>query len=219
MRRLKLPLVIGLLLMSGCGANQTSNADSSEVEQLKKQVVELTEENKNLKSQLDSKSKNESAQQNNSDSTKVVSNNTISLNKPIVIPDFCEITLKKVTSTTRVNPPKPGDFYTYYEIKDQSNIFYDVVVDIKSLLPAGKASDEFVSVKLKYDNKYEYNSFSAIEKDNGKDFTYTNITSIEPLKKGTLHYIAELPVEATKDQKPLEVIITSNEKEYVYKIR
>lgn len=53
-----------------------------------------------------------------------------------------------------------------------------VTISIKSLLESGKSADEFASVTIKYDGKYEYNTFSTIEENGGADFSYTNITSI-----------------------------------------
>jgi hypothetical protein len=200
MAALKLVVVSGIIILSGCGANQANSADPAENQKSKEQLLV------NDKSgESDTPADGEPA--------------TISLNQPLTIPDFAEITLKKVSFTTKVTPPNPGSFYTYYEVKDSANIFYDIVVDIKNLLPTGKMSNEFIAVKVKYDGKYEYGSFSTIEEGGGSDFTYTNITSIEPLKSGTIHFIAELPVDVSKDQKPLEVIVASNGEDYVYKAR
>lgn len=64
-------------------------------------------------------------------------------------------------------------------------------------------ADEVADVEVKYDNKYEYSTFDTMEKNGGEDFTYTNISRIEPLKNGTLVFLAEVPDEVKSSGKPL----------------
>lgn len=144
---------------------------------------------------------------------------TISLNEPIIVEDYAEITVQSNKFGKSITPPNPGSFYTYYENKEANEIYFDTVIIIKSLLTSKKMSDEFMGVKVIYDNKYEYTTFSAIEEDGGSDFSYTNITSIEPLKSATLHFLASLPEEIEMDGKPLKVIINIDGEEYVQTIR
>ncbi|NFD56123.1 hypothetical protein EXN53_10795 [Clostridium botulinum] len=135
------------------------------------------------------------------------------------IKDYCEFAVVDTKFGKRINPPNPKDMYTYYEAKEPGTVYFDTVIDVKSLLTEGERSDEFLSVKVIYDNKYEYKTFSAIEKDEGTNFTYTNITPIEPLKKGMIHFIAEVPEEIEKDNKSLVVLINANNKEFKYVVR
>lgn len=143
----------------------------------------------------------------------------IEAKKPLEIADFAELTIQGAKFANKITPPNPDSFYSYYEVKDASNTYFDTVIKVKSLLTEGKSADEFVSVKVVYDNKYEYNAFSTIEDKGGADFTYTNITSIEPLKTGTLHFIAEVPAEVAKDKKPIQVIVSTNGEDYTYTYR
>jgi hypothetical protein len=144
----------------------------------------------------------------------------IELNSAFTVADFAEVTLTGTAFTTKVEPPKKGSgLYSYYEVKDKENIYLDTTVSVKSLLTSGKSSKEFAEVKVKYDGKYDYKTFSTIEEQGGTDFTYTNITSIEPLKTGVLHFIAELPKDAAADGKPIEITIVINGKNYVHKLR
>ena len=145
--------------------------------------------------------------------------NKINSNELKIIEDFAEITVKNNTFGKRIDPPSPGSFYTYYENEEENQIYLDTVISTKSLLTAGKSSDEFMKVKIVYDNKYEYTTFSTIEEDGGSNFTYTNITSIEPLQTGVLHFLASLPAEVETDGKPLKAIITVNGEEYEQIIR
>lgn len=144
---------------------------------------------------------------------------SINLNETTIIEDFAEITVKSNTFGKRIDPPSPGSFYSYYENKEADQIYLDTVISTKSLLTAAKRSDEFIKVKIVYDNKYEYTTFSVIEEDGGSNFTYTNITSIEPLQTGVLHFLASLPTEVEADGKSLKAVITINGEEYEQIIR
>ncbi|WP_338555157.1 hypothetical protein [Paenibacillus sp. KS-LC4] len=209
-----------MLVMAGC-ASQTQDF-STEVSQLKEQVSQLSAENEKLKAQLAEAPETTAASEASSTPQPEPSadtGNVLELKKALVIADFAEVTLTKTEFTSKVVPPKPDSFYTYYEVKDAENIYLDVVLKFKSLLSSSKSADDFASVQVKYDSKYEYKSFSTIEESGGGNFTYTNITSIEPLKTGVLHFIAELPKEAAKDKKPIDIIVTIEGKEYVYSLR
>ncbi|SFE52153.1 hypothetical protein SAMN04487969_103192 [Paenibacillus algorifonticola] len=213
--------VAAMLVMAGCSASPAADS-SAEVSQLKEQVSQLSAENEKLKAELAETADTAAVSGASSEPEPEPSANTgsvLELKKALVIADFAEVTLTKTEFTSKVVPPKPDSFYTYYEVKDAENIYLDVVLKFKSLLSSSKSADDFASVQVKYDSKYEYESFSTIEESGGSNFTYTNITSIEPLKTGVLHFIAELPKEAAKDKKPIDIIVTIEGKEYVYSLR
>lgn len=144
---------------------------------------------------------------------------TIKLDEMIVINDFSEITLKGNVFGKVIDPPNPGDFYTHYENEEADQIFLDTIISVKSLLTSGKSAGDFASVKIIYDDKYEYTTFSTIEENGGSDFTYTNITNIEPLQTGVLHFLASVPSSVENDGKPLKAIITVNGETYEQIIR
>lgn len=218
-------VLAAMAVISACSSN-SSTGSSDDIKQLKDQVSQLTTENQKLRDEL---AKNAPPAQTekgkepaNADSDKKSdegTNNALALNKATAIPDFAEVTVKKASFTAKVVPPKPDSFYTYYEVKDKENIYLDTVISIKSLLAESKSADEFASVKVKYDGKYEYDSFSTIEEQGGGNFTYTNISSIEPLKTRVLHFIAELPKGAAKDDKSVDITVTIEGKDYLYKLR
>ncbi|MFB9279950.1 hypothetical protein [Cohnella cellulosilytica] len=222
----KFSIISLIVVLVGCNASNSNNTvKDEEITQLKDQISQLAAENQQLKDQLlSSQEKNTSETEQSIESeptseTTEEARNVIELNKKIVLSDFAEITLTKTKFTSKVVPPKPDGMYSYYEVKDVSNIYLDTVLNVKSLLTSGKSSDEFASVKVIYDEKYKYDSFSTIEERGGSDFTYTNITSIEPLKNGVLHFISELPKEASEDDKPIDIVISINGDEYNYKLR
>ncbi|MGE8034084.1 hypothetical protein B1B04_20460 [Lysinibacillus sp. KCTC 33748] len=134
----------------------------------------------------------------------------IKLGEVMVVNDFAEITLNSNNFGQVINPPNPGDFYTYYENKEPNQVYLDSVITVKSLQTSGKVASDFVSLKIIYDDKYEYTTFSTLEENGGKDFTYSNITYIEPLQTGVLHFLASLPSETENDGKPLKAVFTIN---------
>ncbi|MDU5143702.1 MAG: hypothetical protein E6230_16115 [Paenibacillus dendritiformis] len=221
-------LLLGMTV-AGCSGGDSATAD------LEKKIEALEKENAELKAAMgnpgagkaDAENKenagNDSAgkseEKSDNEAAPAANGKVIEAKKPLEIADFAELTIQGAKFANKITPPNPDSFYSYYEVKDASNTYFDTVIKVKSLLTEGKSADEFVSVKVVYDNKYEYNAFSTIEDKGGADFTYTNITSIEPLKTGTLHFIAEVPAEVAKDKKPIQVIVSTNGEDYTYTYR
>lgn len=137
----------------------------------------------------------------------------------VVIDDFSEFTITDTKFAKKIEPPNPASVHTYYEAKEEGTTYFDTVITFRSLLASGKSADEFASVKVTFNDIYEYRTFSTIEEDGGSKFTYTNITSIEPLKNGTIHYLAEVPNEVESGTEPLTITVTINGKEYHHKVR
>jgi len=143
----------------------------------------------------------------------------IEINKPITVPDNCRIMIDEVNFTKILTPPTPGRFFYQYEIKNKENIYLHLSMIVKNLKTKYTTADKFADVKVKYDNKYNYNAFTTIENDDGTDFTYTNITSIDPLMTGKLHFLIEIPKIAATNNLPIEIMIKLNDKNYYYKVK
>lgn len=221
MKKLLMSLSL-IFIISACGSTDTANnSESDKVESASDQRTiessEATDEEVNdapsddLASDDISEEKEEGIEQPQTP--------TINLGEVVVIEDFAEIKVIKNVFAKRIDPPNPGSFFSYYENMETDEIYLDTVISVKSLLTSARFADEFVDVKIIYDNKYEYMTFSTIEENGGSDFTYTNITSIEPLKTGVLHFIASVPAEIENDGKPLKAIITVNGEEFEQIIR
>ncbi len=209
-----------MIVLVGC--SQQSSGDANEIEALNKQVEELKNENEELKKEVEllRGEKEQEVDAFNSVNNENSDNATpLALLETAIIEDKCEITVKSTNFTNEVVPPNPTSYYLYYEVKNEGNIFLDVIIDYKNLEATDKFADEACSVKIKYDDKYEYLSFSTIEESGGSDFAYANITSISPLTIGTLHYIAEVPLEVQNSDKSVVALITAQGKEYSIKIK
>lgn len=130
--------------------------------------------------------------------------------------EYAELTVKQAELTTKVSPPNPGMFHSYYEVKDSNHIYAHLTVSLKNLSPIGIDADEALQVELLYDNKYKYTGFATIEEGGGEDFTYTNIVKIDPLATETLHYIFEIPAAFKDTDAPLVFTVTADEVDYSY---
>ncbi|MHB0879970.1 bZIP transcription factor [Paenibacillus sp. SEL1] len=137
----------------------------------------------------------------------------------VTIQDFADITVTGNKISKKIEPSKPGDFHTLYESKETDSTFFALIIKAKNLGAEGIKADKIAEVNLKFDNKYDYDTFSTIEERGGEDFTYTNITSVDPLKTGTLYYLSEIPNEVAKSDKPLKAEIKIQDKVYEYTIR
>lgn len=117
-----------------------------------------------------------------------------------------DITMKYCEFTYKVEPPNPDGYYSYYEVKEDDTIYYHAVFDIKNLKGNAIGADDIIDATITYDGIYKYNGFTTIEEDGGADFTYTNITNIDPLETRTIHYLISVPTEVATSEK--DVLLT-----------
>lgn len=122
----------------------------------------------------------------------------IQLGKTCTITDLCEFTVDYADLKKEVLPPNPDSFYSYYKEKDGMT-YLDVAISTKNLRTTARGADEFGSVKAICGAGYEYDGFSVIEESGGSDFTYTNITNIDPLQTSVIHYLISIPNELADD--------------------
>lgn len=116
-----------------------------------------------------------------------------------------QVKLNSLEFKKRVAPSKPGSFYNYYEVKDTSKIFLVLGVDVKNMKETELNADEVLNVKVTYNDKFKYDSFAIIEKSGGSDFSYANITAIDPLTTSKMYYLCEVPEEVKNGKVELEI--------------
>lgn len=221
--------------VAGCSSGN-SNTAGENTEKLKAEISKLQEENKQLKEENDKLKQQPSAapvtaagneeaegSSNEGDSANGAGSEeqgkAIVKGQPLTIDGIAEYTITKTSFAKKVIPSKPGSFYTYYEAKEQGTTYLAITLKVKNLAGEGKQADSFAEMQVKYDNQYEYSTFSALEKNGGEDFTYSNIYDIEPLKNGTLVYLAEVPDEVKTSDKPLYADVKIEGETYRYTIR
>lgn len=194
---LLLCLLICLPIVS-CGSSDASNENVSE---LKQRIQELEDENKSLQDQLASTSMEQNTNLNGEESSTSNGSSQVDFaesGKTYTIQDLCEFTINYADLKKEVLPPNPVSAYTYYPEED-GKTYIDLSISIKNLRTTARIADDFGVVKAICGKGYEYDSFSIIEESNGGNFTYTNITNIDPLSTGVVHYLAKIPNEIADD--------------------
>lgn len=142
---------------------------------------------------------------------------TINLNEPVSKENKYELNLKSSKFGKIINPPNTSGYYSYYEASDEHQ-YLEIVYDYKNLTGNGVRADRVTSIKIKCNNKYEYDGFSVIE-DSDRDFTYSNITQIPALSTGKMHYLIEVPDEVANSDTPIVAIINCEKDTYQINLR
>lgn len=144
----------------------------------------------------------------------------ITLQDKITIDNFCEFNILSSSFSKNIEPTNPTGYYTCLEGKDETQKYFELTVNVKNLSTSAVKQDSLMSVKILYDNNYQYNCSLVTEKASGNELeTFPNLYSIEPLKSLKYRFVVEVPKEIETDGKPLKAIITANGNTYIYKIR
>ena len=126
--------------------------------------------------------------------------------------------LNKVEITRRVQPDNPPSYYTYYQAEAEHTYIY-VNASVTNKEKFSLECDEIYSVTADYDGGYQYNGFNIAD-DNDGDFTYANITSIEPLETLGVHCLIDCPQLIEEEGKSLFITIKlTNGSKYKYIIK
>ncbi|MEC0229043.1 hypothetical protein [Paenibacillus alba] len=209
--------VFGATVLTGC-----SNSSFNE-----QKISALEIENKSLKEQIEDLKKISPKENvtpspsstSNQKESQVDNKKIIEENKTVTVTDVGDITIKKTTFTTKIEPQKPEGRIIKPEISDQSNIYLDTVINLKSLLTDLHIVGRMVNVKIIYDGKYNYTTNGVVESSNGTNLEFATQSIIEPLHSAVAHFYAELPKEAATDGKSIQIVVTSNEQEFYYNLR
>lgn len=153
-----------------------------------------------------------------SDSTK--SNETIPVQfGDIIAGKDIEITLENAQFSQKVEPPVKDMFYNYYQVDDSNNTYLYLILNCKNTSTIDLSASSIANVTAKYNNNYNYSSFSSIP-DDTLGFTYTSLTNIKPLTSQKIYYLMEMPKTiADETDTPVEINIKVDNKTFVYKYR
>ncbi|UMY53107.1 hypothetical protein MLD56_16160 [Paenibacillus peoriae] len=133
----------------------------------------------------------------------------------VTIQDYADI---EVTGHKISKEIESSNAAVSYEPKKEDSTLLALIIEAKNLSAEWMEADKFAEVSLKYDNKYDYDTFSAIEfSETLADDTKAIL--VGPLDTGKLYYIAEIPDEVAKSDKPLKAEIKVKDKIYEYSIR
>lgn len=144
----------------------------------------------------------------------------ISLEDKITIDNFCEFNITGTSFSKDIIPSNPTGYYRYLQGKDDSQKYFELTMNVKNLNTSAVKQDSLLSVKLKYDNNYEYNCSLVTEDASGNELeSFPNLYYIEPLKSLKYRFVVEVPKEIETDGKPLKATIVANGNNYVYNVR
>ena len=142
----------------------------------------------------------------------------LNLNESVTEKDW-EFSIENVYFGQRINPPTQPAYYTYYQVKDTNNTYLCIILNAKNISNVGLSAEDVANVKVKYNNNYNYPSFS-VSPDTNLGFTYSNITEIKALTSSKVYYLVEMPNSvSTETDTPIEIEITVNNNKYYYKYR
>lgn len=132
--------------------------------------------------------------------------------------NFKEITINSIDFKTEVHPPKRSGYYNYYKA-DNGQVYLHISTTIKNLEKRAIFCDEVMQVEVDYNNGYKYYAFSTVE-DSVLGFTYSNITTIDPLTTQNIHYLISLPAEVESNtQSQLKLTFVIDNQEHKFKLR
>ena len=162
-------------------------------------------------------SRNTGEDANIEESQNKVSDLTISLGDTINGKDK-EVSIESVNFSQKVEPPVMKSFYNYYQVDNSDNTYLYMILNCKNISTIDIDASSVANVKVKYNNAYTYNSFSAVP-DNTLGFTYSNITKIKPLTSQQIYYLAEMPKTIADENTPIEIDILFENNTYKYQYR
>ena len=150
------------------------------------------------------------------DASQEISNKTsIDFEEEILVYSYASFKLIKTEYTQDVLPSDTSGYYSHYPVNDPaSDVYYVVYVDVTNLSNANIVSDKILSIRAKYDGKYEYTANMVLEKKDGTGFDYGNITNIAPLETRRCLFMFEVPQKV--QEMPVELNIYFNGNEYGY---
>ncbi len=147
----------------------------------------------------------------------------VQLMDKIVVQDYIEFTIQSNELGKIIYPSNLGIAPITHEYMFNGNkgeIWLDILVTVRntSSTELSEAGD-FMDIKIIYDDREEFNSFTRFERVGESKFTSLNNSIIKPLQTRVVHFLTSVPSGIEKDGKPLKAVITANGENYEYVIR
>lgn len=136
----------------------------------------------------------------------------ISWNQEITVEDIASFELLSTEYTADVLPPNTSGFYTHYPVDDPTNdVYYVVYCDLTNQSASDIMSDDMISIRAIFDDRYEYTPNMVLEKKDGTGFDYASITSISPLETRKAVFMFEVPKKTQEMSGKLSIYFYGNE--------
>ncbi len=191
--------------------NATKEVDPTNTPQKNKAANTVSGGNTNTDENSAINQNAETSQSNSNDIADITIGQTVSSDK-------LDFTLNKVNFSYKVEPDNPPSWYTYYDAPENQVYIY-INAKVKNKQKQAIEADEVYSVTVDYDGGYTYRGFNIADDTDG-DFTYANITSVEPLQTLGVHCLVACPEEIETSDKPIILTITLKDgSKYKYQMR
>ncbi|SFR63859.1 hypothetical protein [Anaeromicropila populeti] len=225
-------LILLCFSLAACSSKDSSVSTGTEdfekqIKELKQQITDLESENEELKEQLDTFSLDDFdgfdgfdlAEEESTEESTDVDESTMEVVEEgdTIVTERMEIKLNKVEFSHDVLPDNVDGMYTHYEA-DADHVYIHIDTDIKNILKQKIGCDELLSVEADYNDGFNYSGFTVPE-NGDTDFTYDNITSIDPLETKGIRFLIDCPQEVEDTDNSLFVIFEIDQKKYKYIIR
>lgn len=136
----------------------------------------------------------------------------IAFGQEIKVEDVASFELLSIKYTADVLPPNTSGFYTHYAVDDPSNdVYYVVYCNLTNDSASDIMSDDMISIRAIFDDKYEYTPIMALEEKDGTGFDYANITSISPMETRKAVFMFEVPKKTQEMSGKLSIYFYGNE--------
>ncbi len=117
--------------------------------------------------------------------------------QPCVVSEKCTVEYRGSAFEKKINPSKAEEFGSSYENHLESNVYMDVVIAYTNTTQNTIKGSEAIKMTARCDNT-EYNCFTAIETDEGKNIEFANNVEIAAGQTAVVHCIFDVPSD-TKD--------------------
>lgn len=132
--------------------------------------------------------------------------------------DVFEFSVESIAIGDEVIPPCAGESCTYYEAEN-GKTYVDVCIRYTNLGDSARSVSELQQAILLFGGTYIYNGFTVAEKNDRSDFTYANITQIEPGSTEYFHFLFEVPQELEESSAALKMMLYADGNVYMLPVR
>ncbi len=139
-------------------------------------------------------------------------------NEPCVVSEKCTVEYKGSTFEKKINPSKAEEFGSSYENHLESNVYMDVVIAYTNTSQDAIRGSEAIKMISHCDNT-EYNCFTAIETDEGKNIEFSNNVDIAPGSSALIHCIFDVPAGTDQNCQNIMAELVAHNKSYIIDVK
>ncbi len=138
--------------------------------------------------------------------------------QPCVVSEKCTVEYKGSVFEKKINPSKAEEFGSYYENHLESNVYMDVVIAYTNTSQNIIKGSEAIKMTARCDNT-EYNCFTAIETDEGKNIEFANNIEIAAGQTVFVHCIFDVPSDTKDVSTNIMAELVAHNKAYIIDVK